>query len=119
MTIFCYLLSKMNTIDKILSVAPPTANDICMAIANRVKQRRLDLNLTQLGLCNIAKINISSYRRFERTGKISIDSLIRIALATGKDEDFDALFATPIYKSIDDVLNTNKRHKRQRGIKNE
>lgn len=109
----------MNSIDKILSVTPPTANEIAMAVAYRVKQRRLELNLTQLGLCNMARINLSSYRRFERTGKIAIESLIRIALAMGKDDDFDALFANPIYKSLDDVLNTNRIHKRQRGVKNE
>ena len=109
----------MNSIDKILSVTPPNANDICISIANRVKLRRLELNLTQAGLCKIADINISSYRRFERTGKISTESLVRIALAMEKANDFDCLFATPIYKNIDDVLNDEKRKKRQRGVKNE
>lgn len=109
----------MNSIDKILSVIPPNTNDICMSIANRVKQRRLELNLTQIGLCKIANINVSSYRRFEHTGKISIESLVRIALAMKKDEDFDSLFATPIYSNIDDILNDEKRKKRQRGVKNE
>ena len=87
----------MNSIDKILSDTPPNTNDICIDIASRVKQRRLELNLTQSGLCNIAKINISSYRRFERTGRISVESLVRIALAMKKADDFDYLFLYSIH----------------------
>lgn len=109
----------MSYIDKILSLKQPTSNEICLSIASRVKQRRLEMNLTQVGLCSLADINISSYRRFERTGEISLDTLARIALALKTQDDFDALFATPIYNNIDDVVNSSKATPRKRGKRNE
>ena len=108
----------MNSIDKILSLEPPTSNDICLSIAERVKRRRLEMNLTQVGLCKHADINISSYRRFERTGKASLDTLARISLVMGRQDDFDALFANPIYTDINDVVNEASLNNRKRGKKN-
>ena len=109
----------MDYINKILSLTPPTSKDICLSIATRVRQRRLEMNLTQVGLCKMADINISSYRRFERTGEIALDTLARIALAMNKQNDFDTLFSEPIYNSIDDVVNASKATVRKRGKKNE
>ncbi|MBP5547903.1 MAG: helix-turn-helix transcriptional regulator [Bacteroidales bacterium] len=109
----------MDSIDKILSLTPPTSKDVCLSIAKRVRQRRLEMNLTQVGLCKLADINISTYRRFERTGEIALDTLARIALAMNKHKDFDTLFSEPIYNSIDDVVNTSKTTIRKRGKKNE
>lgn len=109
----------MESIDKILSLTPPTSKEICLSNAARVKKRRLNMNLTQVGLCKMADINISSYRRFERTREIALDTLARIALAMNKQNDFETLFSRPIYNSFDDVVNASKTTIRKRGKKNE
>ena len=109
----------MDNINKILSFNKPTSNEICLSVAARIKKRRLEMNLTQAGLCKLADINISSYRRFERTGKTSLDTIARISLIMNKQDDFNTLFANPIYDDIDDVVNESISRIRKRGKKNE
>ncbi|MCH3995749.1 MAG: helix-turn-helix transcriptional regulator [Prevotella sp.] len=76
------------------------------------------MNLTQEGMSRRAGVNLSSYRRFERMGLISLESLIRIALAIGQDSGFDLLFSQKIYTNIDDVIRQGATPKK-RGIRNE
>ena len=89
-----------------------------MRIAEKVKVRRLEMNLTQEGLCVRAGIKIPTYRRFERTGEISLKVLLQIAFALNALRDFESLFVQKQYQSLDEVLaETNV--KRKRGKKNE
>jgi len=60
-------------------------------------------------------VPLPTYRRFERTGEISLRALVRLAMALGMTEEFTALFATPTYSSIDEML--RQQQKRQRGRK--
>lgn len=108
----------MTSIDKILSLTPPTSTELCSGLASRVKQRRLEMKLTQAGLCKRAGINLSSYRRFERTGKLALDSLARLSIIFDRIEEFDALFKTPHYNSLDEVINDTTEKKRKRGNDN-
>lgn len=87
-------------------------------MAKRVKARRLELNLTQEGLSLKAGITLATYRRFERTGKISLDGLLHIAYALDALNDFDQVFATPRYTTLDEALNANQ-NTRKRGKRNE
>ena len=89
-----------------------------MRIAGQVKARRLEMNLTQEGLCVRAGIKLPTYRRFERTGEISLKGLLQIAFALNALRDFEALFAHKQYQSLDDVL-AESNVKRKRGRKNE
>lgn len=88
------------------------------ALAERVKQRRLELSLTQEGLATKAGVPLSTYRRFERTGKISLEGLLYIAYALGALNDFDTVFNEPKYTSIDEAL-AAKQMTRKRGKRNE
>lgn len=106
----------MGVIDNILLLDKPNSKDICKAISERVRQRRLELNLTQEGMSQRSGINISSYRRFERHGLISLEGLIKISFVIGMEDDFDKLFAQRIYNSIDDVVRAASVTK-QRGTK--
>ncbi len=67
--------------------------EVMQEIAERAKFKRLEQNLTQEGLALRSGVSLGSIKRFERTGEISLKSLIDIALALGCLEDFDALFA--------------------------
>ena len=52
----------------------PVPKDVALQIAARVKARRLELDLTQEGLSARAGIKFATYRRFEQTGGIAIQS---------------------------------------------
>lgn len=87
--------------------------DICTAISLRVKLRRLELNLTQMGLAKRAGVNIETYRKFERTTEISLSNLLKIAIAINMTSDFEALFAQQQYQSLNELLQSdNIRRKR-------
>jgi len=94
-----------------------TVPDICKSIAGKVKDRRLDLNLTQSGLALRAGVNLETYRKFEQKGTISLQSLVKLAFALNMTDDFSNLFAQKQYQSLDELLgaehNVRKRGKKQ------
>ena len=53
------------------------------AIAQNMKQRRLELNLTQAGLSKRSGVALSTLRKFEQSGAISIDNLLKLMLVVG------------------------------------
>lgn len=89
----------MNTFDFLKS-----PNDINMDIAKRVRMRRKEKNITQAKLSVYSGVSLGSVKRFERTGEISLSSLIKIAFALGAEDDFDQLFSKKGYASIQEVI---------------
>lgn len=95
-----------------------TPNDVARQIAARVKERRLELDLTQEGMAARSGVKFATYRRFEQTGEISLKGLLQVGFALNALSDFDALFSQKQYQSLDDVLN-EQNVIRKRGKKNE
>ena len=89
-----------------------------MALAERVKARRLEMNLTQEGLSVRSGLPLATYRRFEWTGKISLEGLLHIAYALDALNDFDRLFESSQYATLDEALEANQKN-RKRGKRNE
>ena len=89
-----------------------------MALAERVKARRLEMNLTQEGLSVRSGLPLATYRHFERTGKISLDGLLHVAYALDALDDFDRLFESRKYATLDEVLSATTTN-RKRGKCNE
>lgn len=85
-----------------------TPLELAQAIAQRAKQRRTALRLTQSELAQKAGLSLSTLRRFEQTGQISLEGLLRIAFALDSMEDFKALFAPQSWATMDDMLNQAK-----------
>ena len=104
--------------DNILSLINNTPDEIMRSVSQRVKERRLEKNLSQKSLASRAGLTFASYRRFETTGEISLRSLIMIALALDMTSEFDSLFSTRTYQSIDQLLNLELNQKRKRGARN-
>jgi len=90
----------------------PTVVEICKAVAEKVKQRRLELNLKKIALAQRSGVNIETYRKFERTGQISFQNLVKIGFAFNMTTDFNLLFSQRQYESLDDVLAENTTRKR-------
>jgi transcriptional regulator with XRE-family HTH domain len=109
---------KIDITDNILSLIDKTPDEMMCSIAQRVRERRLEKNLTQMTLASRAGLTLASYRRFETTGEISLKSLIMIALALDMASEFDMLFSNPTYQNIDQLLNLAHKPRRKRGARN-
>jgi transcriptional regulator with XRE-family HTH domain len=62
-------------------------------IAQQARALRLELNWSQETLSKRSGVSYGSLKKFEQTGQISIDSLLKLAAVLGRLEDFKALFA--------------------------
>lgn len=82
-------------------------------IAKRIKAIRLEQNLTQEGLSLRSGVSLGSVKRFERTGEISLKSLINLSLSLGIMGDFDKLSTTE--KPIESLFNKKESKVRKRG----
>ena len=102
--------------NKIISLELPSLPEIAISIASKVKERRLEKNLTQEGLARRADIKLPTYRKFEHTGEISLKGLLKIAFALDMLADFENLFSQRQYSSIEEVI-TDTHVKRKRGKK--
>lgn len=95
-------------------IATPVATQT--AIARRAKARRLTLQLTQEGLAARSGVSLGSLKIFERTGRISLESLLKLAVVLEALQDFEAIFKehpTP-YTSLDQLLDTAAPRRRGR-----
>jgi len=108
----------MDIIDNILSFDTISPEGKAKALAERIKTRRLEMNLTQEGLSVRSGLPLATYRRFERTGKISLDGLLHVAYALDALNDFDNLFESRKYATLDEALEANQKN-RKRGKRNE
>ena len=85
-----------------LAINISTPKSIMEQFKDNFKQKRLSLNLTQEGLANKSGVSLGSIKRFESSGEISFESLLKIALvlnclddfkniANEKDEQYDSM----------------------------
>ena len=94
-----------------------TPEDVQQELAARFKARRLTRNLTQQGLSDRSGVSWSSLKRFERTGLIALDSLLRLSLVLDCLGDFDQICAGTSdeqTKSLDELLMESKTRKKGR-----
>ena len=82
-----------------------TPNEIARSLADRIKQQRKKLKISQENLAQKSGVSLGSIKRFETKYEISLQSLIKIAIALNLDGDFEKLFSTKIYSSINEVIN--------------
>jgi transcriptional regulator with XRE-family HTH domain len=92
-----------------LSLKLSSPSDVSIGLANRVRRRRLEADLTQEGLAARAQVSLGTLKLFERTGKSSVEFLILIAFALGAEKEFDHLFPEKSTRSIEDVLSRQTR----------
>ena len=103
----------LSDISEFLNDYNPT--DIATKIAQRAKQMRLTMNITQQELANQSGVSLGSLKRFERSGEISLQNLLQLSVVLDATEAFKLIFAAKvIYKSVDDVLKLKKDISRKR-----
>lgn len=97
--------------NKIISFIRDSAireSDVLMALANNVKSRRLEKNLTQKDLSKKLNICLPTYRKFEQTGNLSLKNFVKIAIFFEETPNIKKLFTQTRYESIEDVLKASK-----------
>ena len=90
-----------------------TSQEVQKELSNKFKQKRLDKNLTQEGLSERSGVSLGTLKRFENTGEISLQSLLKIALILNVLDEFDDLLK-PNDKPIS-LINPVKVKQRKRG----
>jgi transcriptional regulator with XRE-family HTH domain len=88
-------------------------------IVQNVRERRLQMDLTQEGLAERSGVALSTLRKFEQTGIISLESFLKIlSIVGGLEEVIEVLKPNkPVFKSIDEVLNNDEKTIKKRGSK--
>mgnify|MGYP000336102751 CR=1 FL=1 len=61
-------------------------------IAHRHRKKRTQKKLSQAELADRSGVSLGSLKRFESTGKISIESLLKLAYALDSTAEFETLF---------------------------
>ncbi len=94
-----------------------TPVEVAREIATRAQEKRLSFNFSQQSLSEKSGVSLGVIKKFERTGKISLESLLKLAVVMDSLTEFIELFKkTPdnLYPSLDALLK-QKTRKRGRG----
>ncbi len=78
---------------KTFSFLPSKA--VCKALGQRLRARRLSLNLSQSQLAQMCEASLSSVRRLEASGQGSIELLVRAVQALQASDGLETLLAAP------------------------
>ena len=93
-----------------LDVNIETPFSVMEKLKKSYKEKRLELDLTQEGLSSKSSVSLGSLKRFEATGKISLESLLKLSLVLECLEDFQSITSPKphIINSIDELLEPRK-----------
>ncbi len=94
-----------------------SVHEVLTGMAQRLKSRRLEKNLSQKDFAKRAGIGYDAYLRFENTGEISLRNLVLCAIILDDVESLNTLFTKKSYVSIDEILKEKVQVKRQRASK--
>jgi len=92
-----------------------TPEQVSKKLAARAKALRLARGWKQITLAERSGVSLASLRRFEDSGRISLESLLDLAFALNRLDDFDVLFQPPRAASIAELERDEQRPTRKRG----
>ena len=69
----------------------PTPSEVSLELAKRLKEIRKQLKLSQADLADRSGVSLGSLKRFENSGRISLESLLKLAHLLGKLKEFENL----------------------------
>ena len=95
-----------------MAIILKSPHELAATIAIQAKEKRLALNLSQKTLSDRSGVKYGTLRKFERTGQISLESLLKLALVLDALDEFDNLFTNANhnpYVSLDKLIKTKSR----------
>ena len=81
-----------------------TPNEIAKSLADKIKEHRKKLKISQEVLAQKSGVSLGSIKRFGTKYEISLQSFIKIAIALDLDKDLENLFTQKTYTSIDEII---------------
>lgn len=84
-------------------------------LAERVKTLRIDRGWTQEELAERAGLRLATYRRFERTGHVSLERLLKLTVVLDARAGFERLFVRSPASSLAELEQRSERQARKRG----
>ena len=81
-----------------------TPSDVAQNLAKRLRNVRKRKKITQKELALRSNVSYASLRKFEETGQISLNSLIKLCMELGVVNEINDLFTQPVYTSIEEVI---------------
>jgi len=96
-----------------------TSHEMARTLAGRVRALRLERGWTQKEIADRAGLALATYRVFERSGRISLERLLKLAVVLDAREGLDALFTPSAATSLAELERqavgpTRKRGRRSR-----
>jgi transcriptional regulator with XRE-family HTH domain len=79
----------------------PTPLEVSKTLAERHRTLRKQLKMSQEEMAERSGVSLGSLKRFENTGKISLDSLLKLMHLLGRLNEFDNVLL--VKENLDDV----------------
>lgn len=95
-----------------ISINLLTPQEMLKKIAERARAKRLELNFSQQTLSDRSGVSYGVIKKFERTGQISMESLLKLSIILGSMDDFQSLFAPKkpeLALTLDELMKDNTR----------
>jgi len=90
-----------NILTKKMYSLEPTPLKVSKALAERHRSLRKQLKMSQEEIAERSGVSLGSLKRFENTGKISLDSLLKLMHLLGRLNEFDNLLL--VKENPDDI----------------
>jgi transcriptional regulator with XRE-family HTH domain len=91
------------------SVAKTPAS-VMKELVSKTQQLRKDRGVSQLELAKRSGVSFGSIKRFETTGQISLESLLKLAYFFDRLDDFTSVFQTnPDLKTVEKLFSDKTR----------
>jgi len=81
-----------------------TPDEIRRGIGQRARELRIARSTTQSELARAAGVMQATVSRFESTGRIGVEGLVKIAIALRAEATLSELFALPRTRTIDEIV---------------
>lgn len=88
---------------KITSIIEELPSDVATLIAQRAKSRRLQFGLTREVLAERAAVSAETIKRFESTGRITLETLLRLCFALEALRDFDGVLRSGSPRTLSEL----------------
>ena len=92
-----------------------TPPELASELSERVKVLRLGRNWTRATLAARAGVTLASLKRFESTGKASLELVLKVALALDRLDELDGLFNPPGPRTMAELEEQTRLGARKRG----
>ncbi len=91
-----------------LAALVPTPDEVARTLASRIEALRLLRSWKRDTLAAKSGVSSASLKRFERTGKVSLDSFLRLCEALERLAELDRLLLPPAARSIAELERNEK-----------